>query len=568
MKKYFKVMFLLTIPLMLAFALSGCGSSGSSSSSSPASSSTYTVTPAGGGAITGATVNLLANGSTYSCAETASPGTYSCTVSPALPSNAPIPMEITVSGGSINGAASSSDVVLVALANSDTPTATSIPVNELTTAVAITTSELSGYAINPSTGAITIPSSDNSTILSKIDTLESEMNFNNGNITASSSPSVLSYQVTALDTVANDMATCVDNSGDCSGLMTASGASSTPTTVNVVINLYLNNKITSTNPFTFTPSTNEFEPSSGSSSALAGSISYPLSYIPYNTVETGTYAVGTNPLGIAIDSSGDAWVTNTGNGDITELSPTGATIGTYAVGTNPLNPSIDSAGNIWVPNNGSGTVTELSPKGATIGTYSTGGTGPMGTAIDSAGNIWVTNNGSNNVTELSPKGSIIGIYQVGVSPCGITIDSSGDAWVANVGSDTVTELSPTGATIGTYAVGKGPHGIAANSSGDIWVANMGSDSVTELSPTGATIGTYAVGTSPDNIALDTYGDVWVTNTGSGNVTELSPTGATTTGIYNVGTSPHGIAIDKTGDVWVANNGSNNVTELFGVCCPV
>ena len=91
----------------------------------------------------------------------------------------------------------------------------------------------------------------------------------------------------------------------------------------------------------------------------------------------------------------------------------GKTVGTYAVGTNPQGIAIDSSGNVWVANNGSGNgsgsnVTELNSFGATVGTYAAGA-GPNGIAIDSSGNVWVTNSGSNTVTVIKPaKGPVIG----------------------------------------------------------------------------------------------------------------------------------------------------------------
>ena len=53
------------------------------------------------------------------------------------------------------------------------------------------------------------------------------------------------------------------------------------------------------------------------------------------------------------------WVVNTGSNNVTELSPTGATLGTYAVGNDPYGIAFDGA-NMWVTNFFDGTVTELS----------------------------------------------------------------------------------------------------------------------------------------------------------------------------------------------------------------
>ena len=86
--------------------------------------------------------------------------------------------------------------------------------------------------------------------------------------------------------------------------------------------------------------------------------------------------VGSYPEGIAIDSSGNVWVANDGNGtigtasgdsNVTELNSSGTTIGTYIVGINPIAIAIDTKGNVWVATWGSNNVTEF--PGITTGPY-------------------------------------------------------------------------------------------------------------------------------------------------------------------------------------------------------
>ena len=200
-----------------------------------------------------------------------------------------------------------------------------------------------------------------------------------------------------------------------------------------------------------------------------------------------TYVAGSFCFGNAIDSAGNVWVANGGNGfpgtaagesNVTELSPSGAVIGTYVVGSVPIGVAIDKSGNVWVENYGNGTpgtvpgdsnVTELSPSGAMIGTYVVGSYPAGGIAVDTSGNVWVTNWGAASETPGTPGTAV-------------------------AGESNVTELSPSGATIGTYVAGSSPGGIAIDSSGNIWVANKGNgtpgtglmdSNVTELSSSGA-----------------------------------------------------------------------------------
>src|SRR6266571_5308124 len=61
-----------------------------------------------------------------------------------------------------------------------------------------------------------------------------------------------------------------------------------------------------------------------------------------------SYAVGTNPGGVAFDGA-NIWVANGGSNDVTKLAAsTGAVLGTFAVATSPTAVAFDGA-NVWVP---------------------------------------------------------------------------------------------------------------------------------------------------------------------------------------------------------------------------
>ena len=71
---------------------------------------------------------------------------------------------------------------------------------------------------------------------------------------------------------------------------------------------------------------------------------------------------------IAIDSSGNLWIANYGDGtignatedsNVMELNSSGQIIGTYLVGSYPDGIAIDGSGSVWVANYGSNSVTEL-----------------------------------------------------------------------------------------------------------------------------------------------------------------------------------------------------------------
>jgi DNA-binding beta-propeller fold protein YncE len=75
------------------------------------------------------------------------------------------------------------------------------------------------------------------------------------------------------------------------------------------------------------------------------------------------------PSSIAIDSTGNAWVTNKGNNTISRFSAAGAPIGAplTAGGLNqPRSIAFDSLGNAWIANAGNASVSKFTSAGTAV----------------------------------------------------------------------------------------------------------------------------------------------------------------------------------------------------------
>ena len=239
----------------------------------------------------------------------------------------------------------------------------------------------------------------------------------------------------------------------------------------------------------------------------------------------GFYGGGLNqPTSIAFDASGYVWVANyssnvnylNGGGYASKFYAGGSSNGTPVSATGYLGRSlllstgiaIDGSGNAWISDtvvSGStnGNLFEFSNGGAQVSPdlgygFGTNGTNPAGIdqpgglAIDASGNVWTANFGNNSVSKLSSAGNPIspsaGYTGGGLSQCqGIAIDGSGYVWVTNADTNSVSKLSNAGAAISPargYTGGgfASPYGIAIDGSGNVWAANSynGYNSVTEL----------------------------------------------------------------------------------------
>src|SRR5579863_8712756 len=226
-----------------------------------------------------------------------------------------------------------------------------------------------------------------------------------------------------------------------------------------------------------------------------------------------------SPVGITADASGNIWVANIGNASVTKIasaaapdcssgctsfSGTGTGVGIVA----PIGVAADSAGNVWVTNTtvaynpfNSSSVTEI-PTGTTscssasaCPTFTGAGiNGPTGIAADASGNIWVANANGNSVTEIpvnatSCASGCVNFTAGGlIGPTGIALDGSGNVWVADTAG--VTRI-PSGATTCSSCTNLrgggtgGPVGVAVNVGGDVWVALASANTVATIQNAGS-----------------------------------------------------------------------------------
>ncbi|WP_158820962.1 NHL repeat-containing protein [Granulicella sp. S156] len=471
------------------------------------------------------------------------------------------------------------------------PGVTFVTMNEVSTAV--TAFALAGFATDPlhigAPSAVTGHAASGIGLANAFNTALNIVNQASG-LPNSTFPlhSNVTVPVTRINTVADFLAACVNTTGTsssgCSTLFSNTTYATAPTdTAAAAINFAQNPNGNVATLIGLITSTSPFQPFFNSANDLSLTLNY-----------AGGGLSG--PSGVAIDSAGNAWVTNPSDDAVTVISSSGAFLSGangYTGGglSHPLGIAIDSSGNAWVDNLGSNSVTVISSSGTFLsGTngYTGGGLNePEGIAFDGLGNAWVANEGGNSVTEISSTGTFLsgtnGYTGGGFSdPDGIAIDGSGNAWVANFGINSLTEVSNAGAILSgaNGYTGGGldfPQGIAIDSSGNAWSPNDLGESVSKFSNTGAILsGTtgYTGGSlsQPTAIAIDGSGNAWISNFHGNTVTELSNAGAilSGTGFYTGGglNGPEGIAIDSSGNVWVPNFLGSSVTEIIGVATPV
>jgi streptogramin lyase len=537
----------------------------------------YTMNPT---TLRGASTALLPTGAVT----TNSSGGFNVTVSYTCPTGDYV--YIVATGGDAGGG-TNNNLAMMAGLGPCSATYTRISINELSTVA-------SAYALGPYMSDYLHAGYAGGTVIgltginNAFAMLNSLVNISTGSYPGPTAPANATMPVNQLTTVADIIASCVNTNtvgGTCSTLFSnaVNGSGGQPTnTIDAAINI----------------------------AHLPGQNVGPLYGLiptqqPYPTGTTGPPADFTVPIkltggslatpyGVAIDSTGNAWVTNESGTAVSEFSPTGTALsGSSGVTFNGAQGlTIDPAGNVWVANTGGNNLIEIASTGAYVRTATSSYlNAPVDVAADARNNIWEVNflpvSGPGYLlNEFNSSGAILAELTGGSTvnaPYALAIDPTGNVWTSNSGTGTLTVYNKSAAQVSPAAgytdnALQGNAGIAFDSTGNAWVLGQGGPELSGFSAAGASLAStpvYAVNgaalAQPTGVAVDGANNIWVTNnTGSGYLSEFAAsTGAPVANAKTLGTlnSPVQLAVDPSGNVWTANSGDSSITVFVGLAAP-
>jgi uncharacterized protein (TIGR03437 family) len=307
------------------------------------------------------------------------------------------------------------------------------------------------------------------------------------------------------------------------------------------------------------------------------------------------------PLGVAVDGSGNIYISDTNNNRIRKVSTNGVinTIGGngnasfYGDGSPAFQASVHAPeglavgadGTVYIADTLNQRVRKIAPDGvmntvAGNGLAAFSGDGgaatqaalnqPAAVALGGAGNLYIADLGNNRVRAVSPQGNITTVAGNGVS---YPLPTSGDGSAA------------------TSASLAAPHGVAVDSTGNLYIADAGGNTLREVGTNGIISTIAGNGTccysgdggpaiaaaldSPLNLAIDAAGDVYFTDYGNNAVRAIAPSaatpsiGAVVNGASNqVGPIAPGLVVvvygTGLGPGQLAQAGGSSLTELAGV----
>jgi DNA-binding beta-propeller fold protein YncE len=501
-------------------------------------------------------------------------GAYSCTSATQV--------YIVATGGNAGSGSNSSITLAAALGPcSSLNSGTYIVINEVTTIAA-------AYALAPFAADFAHVGATGSNPTGLVNAFANAAllaNTSVGSAGGASIPLGVTVPLNEINTLADVVASCINtagaSSGPCLSLFTATGATET---FGAALGIARNPGASGvTALYSLSAPTAPFQPT------LTGSSAPNDFTVAVTATGNGTLAT---PYGIAIDASGNAWVTNETGSAVSELSTSGNLLAspTAAGLTGAQGIAVDRSGNVWVANTAGNSVIEFTLTSGSVtatNSYTAGGiAAPSAIALDSGGKAFVANFNGNSVSGLSSSGVALGGSPFTGSsnsitvPSGIAVSPAGNVYVTS-GSGSIVDLSNAGVFVATLNDGtlQGPVGVAVDTTGRVLAtgfttgASVGG-ALSQFTSSGAAAAGSPITSgisSPAGVATDGT-SIWVANnTGSGALAQFSYSSTSPVSpISGFGSlsSPVGVAVDSSGSVWTANSGSNTVSKFIGLAAPV
>jgi sugar lactone lactonase YvrE len=277
---------------------------------------------------------------------------------------------------------------------------------------------------------------------------------------------------------------------------------------------------------------------------------------------TGAEASFFRPSGLAVDSSFNVYVADSGNNKIRKITP-------------------------------SGRVTTLAGSGVRGGADGHGTAAtfryPVSVAVDASGNVYVTEQsywsafggGDADIRKISPDGEVTTVVALPsvFAASSVAVDGFGNLFIADEGDygdglvGKILRITPDG-NVTTVVKLPSPKGVAIGSQGELYISDSDTGDITKISAGEPSTVLAHFDPPPGRLAVDGSGNVYVAETSSHTIRRVATDGsvATVAGSGLPGDSdgtgtaasfhfPLGVALDSSGNLYVADSSNNKIRKI-------
>lgn len=346
-------------------------------------------------------------------------------------------------------------------------------------------------------------------------------------------------------------------------------------------------------------------------------------------------------IGMATDAAGNIYLTDYSNHTVRKITHAGVVstlagiahkpgsadgIGSAAQFNHPCGLAIDKSGNLYVSDESNDTIRKITPSGKVTTLAGTAGkegyndgTGsaarfrhPKGIALSRDGILYVVDHENRTIRKITQEGVVstfagttgkwgdvdgIGTAAQFYDPNGITVDAANNVYVAD--NLKIRKILPSGVVITFVKMGelnsealprKFPTAITVDEKGYLYIASMHNQIIFQIDPSGIIttlagldktkgyedgVGEAARFFAPCGITMDSTGNLYVADMGNTAVRKITSAGVVTTlagrprkGGYSDGVGaaarfddPRGIVADTAGNLFVVDRGNNIIRKI-------
>ena len=235
----------------------------------------------------------------------------------------------------------------------------------------------------------------------------------------------------------------------------------------------------------------------------------------------------------------------------------------------PLGVAVDTSGNVYIADSGNGAIKEWNASTQQVTTLvSTGLAYPTGVAVDGSGNVYIADYGDSAVKEWNASTQqVTTLVSSGLSnETGVAVDGSGNVYIADCGNYAIKEWNASTQQV-TTLVSSGlvyPRGVAVDAVGNVYIADTNDNAIKGWSVSTQQVATLVSSglSSPSGVAVDNSGNVYIADSGNNAIKEWSAATQQVTTLVSVGLSyPYQVAVDGSGNIYAGESGVNATKEI-------